>query len=148
MRAAAPFLAALLLAPAQAHAAPDACVYAAGGALRSAPVQNRPTAEGPAPFVLENGRWERLAPPRYVSGKDVDWSDRRLLRISGRPYAAYGLPRVLGVHELALFAERDGVFIGKEAGEQDPKYAYVLSDQAECMFQPYVRIKDIASRRK
>ncbi len=76
----------------------------------------------------------------YPDARGLDWFvDNDEIGFGSVSYKKYGLPRVLGAQEIEFFAEKDGVFVGKEKGlsDADVDVLYVMIDQAGCEFQPY-----------
>jgi hypothetical protein len=59
------------------------------------------------------------------------------IRVNGRRYVRYGLPRVLGVSELMRSAEYQGVPVFAEAGAQGTPEVLYVPVRPGCEFQPY-----------
>jgi hypothetical protein len=70
--------------------------------------------------------------PWYDAGEPI--------RIRGRTYQKYGLPRIVSLNELEFFAEHDGVGVGVERGDQSHDVIYLIDTSLECAFQPYEAI--------
>ena len=71
-----------------------------------------------------------------------DWFvNSQPIRIGGRTYVKYGLPRVLRINEVEYLAEHDGVVFAAETGvnEARPEVLYALVRTVGCEFQPYER---------
>ena len=97
------------------------------------------------PAVEHGGKWVLQAKSAYPAARGLDWyADDEPLAFGAATYVKYGLPRVLGFQEIEHFADKDGVFVGREKGSADtaPEVIYVLIDQAGCEFQPYQVDKD------
>ena len=67
--------------------------------------------------------------PWYVAGDKI--------AVAGKNYGKYGLPRVLAKGDVAFLASYKDVAVYAEAGSEDREVIYVLTDLANCEFQPY-----------
>lgn len=65
--------------------------------------------------------------------------DNEPVRVGGRRFVKYGLPRVLSQWEVAYHAASAGGLFYAEPGAADPEVVYLLLDPAGCEFQPYQR---------
>lgn len=85
----------------------------------------------------------RETPPADLNATEAvgrSWyRDSGSVRVEGREFVKYGLPRVLGFNEVEFYSEYDGVAFAAEAGSTDPEVIYALVRSVGCEFQPYVR---------
>ena len=59
------------------------------------------------------------------------------IKVGGKRYVKYGLPRVLQVGDVELLAPYKGGFVYAERGNPQREVLYLLTDLAGCEFQPY-----------
>ena len=114
-----------------------ACVYFRGShALRSMYGKS----DGADSVLMVEGREAAPADVNATEASDRPWYlEGRSVRVEGREYVKYGLPRVLGFNEVVFFSEYDGVAFAAEPGVEDPEVIYALVRSVGCEFQPYQR---------
>lgn len=119
-----------------------ACVYERGShALR----EMRGKADATDSVLIVGGREVSLADAGATQAQGRPWyTNGESVRVEGREYVKYGLPRVLGFREVEFFSEYDGVAFAVEAGlveaglaEPAPEVVYALVRSVGCEFQPY-----------
>lgn len=71
----------------------------------------------------------------YAAGKTWFINNDKI-NFKGKSYVKYGLPRVLGVREIAKAGENDGIIVFAEAGVDKLEVIY-LPVRRGCEFQPY-----------
>jgi len=69
------------------------------------------------------------------------------IRFERYHYVKYGIPRVLGMHEITPVAQYEGVPIFAEAGRTGPWEVLYLPERPGCMFQPYQTYIDVVGVR-
>ena len=78
---------------------------------------------------------------RYIGGPTATgrawFRGNRRIRVEGREYQKYGLPRTLSPGEVTVFTRHDGVSVAGWGDERE--VIYVVVDHATCEFQPYQR---------
>ena len=114
-----------------------ACVYFRGAhALRSMYGKT----DGTDSVLMVEGRETPPADLNATEAVGRPWyRDNESVRVEGREFVKYGLPRVLGFNEVEFYSEYDGVAFAAEAGSTDPEVIYALVRSVGCEFQPYVR---------
>ncbi|NJC41431.1 hypothetical protein GGQ87_001689 [Brevundimonas alba] len=117
------------------QASTGACIYQRGSrALRSM----RGKTDGTDSVVIMEGREVALADIGATQAVGLPWfRDNQPVRINGRTYMKYGLPRVLSFQEVEFFAEHDGVGFAAETGVANPEVLYAVVRSVGCEFQPY-----------
>jgi hypothetical protein len=104
------------------------------GALREIPVQyNTQTGD----TTVNGRRFSEVYPSTgYAAG--VTWFiNNEPITVNGRRYVKYGLPRVLGVNEVARTADFQGVPVFAEAGATGATEVLYVPVRPGCEFQPY-----------
>ena len=102
--------------------------------IRTVPVQYS-TATGD---TLVDGRpFSEAYPTDEGYAATAEWFVRdEVVTLDGRRYVKYGLPRALGVDDLAPAGEYRGVPVFEQRGEEDELVRYVAV-RPGCVFQPY-----------
>jgi hypothetical protein len=59
------------------------------------------------------------------------------IKLGGKNYTKYGLPRVLGADDVELLAPYKGGFVYVEKGSKEREIIYLLTRFDGCEFQPY-----------
>jgi hypothetical protein len=110
------------------------CVLAQGTLQEVNAQYNRATGD-----TIVNGRpFREVFPtgPSYAAG--AEWYiNNEPITLARRRYVKYGLPRVLGVNEVAAVGEYRGVRVFAEAGVQNPPELLYVPVRVGCEFQPY-----------
>lgn len=113
----------------------EACVYERGS--RRLQLMGGKS-DGIDSVLIVDGR--EVAPAELGATQAVGrpwFRDNESVRVGGRTYVKYGLPRVLGFNEVEFFSEYDGVAFAAETGASDPEVLYALVRSVGCEFQPY-----------
>lgn len=122
-----------------------ACVYEQGShALR----EMRGKADATDSVLIVGGREVSLADAGATQAQGRPWyTNGESVRVEGREYVKYGLPRVLSFWEVEFFSEYDGVAFAAEGGlgglaevglaVPAPEVVYALVRSVGCEFQPY-----------
>lgn len=114
----------------------EACVYEQGSRILQS---MRGKTDGTDSVLLIDGREVPPADMDATQAAGLAWyRDNAPVRINGRTYVKYGLPRVLGFREVEFFSEYDGVAFAAESGlTGTPEVLYALVRSVGCEFQPY-----------
>lgn len=84
---------------------------------------------GPRPMFAER--------PRYAAGEA--WFARdSSITVQGRSYRKHGLPRIVGLNEISLYATYREVPVFQELGVPNPPEVLYVPVRASCEVQPYV----------
>jgi hypothetical protein len=73
----------------------------------------------------------------YAAGA-MWYINNEAITVNGRRYVKYGLPRVLGIREVARGGEYRGVTMFQEAGGETSWLVLYAPVRSGCEFQPYV----------
>jgi hypothetical protein len=113
----------------------QACLYRPGSGRMIEGVGKR-DAEGYV--LLVDGRETVLEDFGFTEGETRDWYvSSAPVRVGGRTFVKYGLPRILQFTDVTYFAEHDGVLFAAEPGVTRPEVVYALVQGVGCEFQPY-----------
>jgi hypothetical protein len=113
----------------------QACLYRPGSARIVEGVGKR---DSEGYVLLSDGRETTLEAFGYTEGRTREWLiSNAPVRLGGRTFVKYGLPRILGFDEVVYFAEHDGVLFAAEPGSARPEVVYALVQGVGCEFQPY-----------
>lgn len=74
--------------------------------------------------------------PRYAAGEAWFTGDS-LITVEGREYRKYGVPRVVGLHEISPHATYRGVVVYQEAGFAGTAEVLYVPFDSSCNLQPY-----------
>jgi len=77
--------------------------------------------------------------PGHGGAGGFEWYiNNETMRVAGRDFVKYGLPRILSPNEVEYHAAASGGLFYAEAGAgADAEVLYLLTDTASCEFQPY-----------